>query len=200
MKDKESQFSRELQVLEEKKISSKQVFEGNLLHVYVDEVSLPDQTRSGREWIKHPGACAVVPVFEDGSIMLVKQYRYAPQKIFIEVPAGKIDSGEAPENTAQRELLEECGVTCENLKKAGAFYPAIGYSDEIIHVYVGWGLKLQEQNVDDDEFLVNYRLPFKEALDQIKSGKIDDGKTISAIIQAKLWWQHHKPFKVDFDD
>lgn len=200
MKDKELQFNRELEKLEEKKLSSKKVFEGNLLHIFVDEVLLPDGSRSGREWIDHPGACAVVPVFEDGTIMLIKQYRYAPQKIFIEVPAGKIDKGESPEKTAERELLEECGVSCRHLQKAGQFYPAIGYSDEIIHVYVGWGLQLQKQNADEDEFLVNYRIPFKKALSLIKQGIIDDGKTISALLQAKLWWKENEPFKVDLDD
>ncbi|MCC5940310.1 MAG: NUDIX hydrolase [Balneolaceae bacterium] len=200
MKDKELQFGRELKKLEEKKLSSKKVFEGNLLHIFVDDVLLPDKTTSGREWIEHPGACAVVPVFEDGTIMLIKQFRYAPKKIFIEVPAGKIDKGEPPQRTAERELLEECGVTCRHLQKAGQFYPAIGYSDEIIHVYVGWGLEMQEKNSDDDEFLVNYRVPFLKALDLIKQGEIDDGKTISALLQARLWWMENEPFKVDLDD
>ena len=199
MEDIELQYSRDLIKLEEKKIVSKKVFTGSLLHVFVDDISLPDNNEAQREWIEHPGACAVVPVFEDGTIMLVKQFRYAPKKLFIEVPAGKIDKGEDPLNTAKRELLEECGVACTNLEKAGHFYPAIGYSDEIIHVYVGWGLSLQPQSADEDEFVLNYRIPFSKALKLIKTGIIDDGKTISAITQAANWWKKNEPFKVNMD-
>ena len=199
MQDKEIELNRLLHYLEEKQISSKKVYEGSLLHVYEDEIELPDKKPSAREWIEHPGASAVVPVFEDGTIMLVKQYRYPPRKLFIEVPAGKIDKGESPQTTATRELQEECGILCERLEKAGDFFPAIGYSDEIIHVYVAWGLKMQEQNVDDDEFLLNYRLSFSEALRMIEAGDIDDGKTICSLIQASLWWKKNEPFKVKLE-
>jgi len=195
---KDSDLNKHSAQLLEKPLNSRHVFDGKLLQVYYDEVELPDNTTSSREWIKHPGASAVVPVFEDGTIMLVKQFRYPPRKIFIEVPAGKIDSGETAYSTAKRELLEESGISCENLENTGSFYPAIGYADEIIYVYVGWGLTENRQDVDDDEFLLNYRIHFSEALKMIDSGEISDGKTICALTKAWMWWQKNKPFDVQF--
>lgn len=197
MKNKESSASGSHESsLVEKKKSSKQVYDGKLLKVFYDEVTLPDQTFSSREWIKHPGACAVVPVFEDGTIMLLKQFRYPPRKIFIEVPAGKIDPGEDPVRTAERELLEESGVECKHIIQTGSFYPAIGYADEIIHTYVAWGLTIREQNSDDDEFLHPFRVSFQKAIEMIAEGDISDAKTISALIQTKMWWEREGPFPI----
>lgn len=199
MKNKDSGSSADFtSSLVEKEFSSEQVYDGLLLKVYSDRVTLPDQSVSIREWIKHPGACAVVPVFRDGSIMLLNQFRYPPRKIFIEVPAGKIDPGEDPAVTAERELLEESGVRCQNLVKVGHFYPAIGYADEIIYSYVAWDLTVEKQNVDDDEFLQPNRLPYNKALKMIETGEITDAKTISALIQIKLWWEKEKPFPITF--
>lgn len=199
MKKKESSNSESIpSSLIEKKKSSKQVYDGKLLKVFYDEVILPDQTFSSREWIKHPGACAVVPVFEDGTIMLLKQFRYPPRKIFIEVPAGKIDPGEDPIRTAERELLEETGVECRHIIQTGSFYPAIGYADEIIHTYVAWGLTIKEQNVDEDEFLQPYRITYQKAIEMIASGEISDAKTLSALVQTKMWWEKKGPFPIAF--
>jgi ADP-ribose pyrophosphatase len=184
--------------LAEKRISSRHVFDGRLLQVYVDDVQLPDNTVSTRDWIKHPGASAVVPVFEDGTIMLLKQFRYPPRKVFIEVPAGKLDEGEPPKQTAKRELLEETGISCSSISEAGSFFPAIGYADEEIFVFVAWGLTEQAKNVDDDEFLLNYRVSFADALKMISSGEITDGKTICSIIKAKMWWEDNEPFPINF--
>jgi len=184
--------------LSEKRISSRHVFDGRLLQVYVDDVQLPDNTVSTRDWIKHPGASAVVPVFEDGTIMLLKQFRYPPRKVFIEVPAGKLDEGEPPEETAKRELLEETGISCSSISEAGSFFPAIGYADEEIFVFVAWGLTEQAKNVDDDEFLLNHRVPFADALKMISTGEISDGKTICSIIKAKMWWEKNEPFPINF--
>ena len=185
--------------LTETPIRSKNVFDGVLLNVFVDEVRLPDGTTSTRDWIKHPGASAVVPVFEDGSVMLLKQYRYPPRKIFTEVPAGKLDPGESPETTARRELTEESGLICSNMVKTGEFYPAIGYANEVIHVYAAWGLSEQEQQSDDDEFLLTYRIPFSKALQMVKEGEIMDGKTIVSLAKTWLWWEKNGPFPVSFD-
>lgn len=199
MKDQQSGSRQQTSSnLKETRISSKRVFGGKLLQVYIDEVTLPDGGTSTREWIKHPGACAIIPVFEDGSIMLLKQFRYPADKVFLEVPAGKIDAGEQPLETAKRELTEESGLSCAHLERAGSFYPAIGYADEIIHVYVAWGLTQSSQKTDDDEFLINHRIPFAQALHMIETGDIMDGKTISALTQAKSWWLKHKPFEITF--
>lgn len=199
MKDKELQkISRQNPELIETEQRSENVFRGKLLNVYLDEVQLPDNTFSTREWIKHPGACAVVPVFEDGTIMLLKQFRYPPRKVFVEVPAGKIDAGEDPAVTAERELLEESGIHCEKLVHVGHFYPAIGYADEIIYSYVAWGLTVDQQKTDDDEFLKPYRISYQKAIQMIESGEITDSKTISTLIQVKMWWLKNHPFQVRF--
>lgn len=184
-------------LLMEKPLASEHVYDGALLQVYTDKVELPDKTTSTRDWIKHPGASAVVPVFEDGTIMLLKQFRYPPRKVFIEVPAGKLDPGESPRSTAERELLEESGIRCHHLAETGSFYPAIGYADEIIYSYVAWGLELEEQNEDDDEFLLNYRIPFSEAMKLIETGEITDGKTICTLLHASIWWKKNGPFSID---
>lgn len=199
MKNKESSRSEfDASLLIEKENFSKQVYDGKLLKVFYDEVTLPDQTFSSREWIKHPGACAVVPVFEDGTIMLLKQFRYPPRKIFIEVPAGKIDPGEDPVRTAERELLEESGVECKHIVQTGSFYPAIGYADEIIHTYAAWGLTIKDQNVDEDEFLQPFRISYQKAIEMIGVGEITDAKTITALFQTKMWWEKKGSFKISF--
>lgn len=192
-------LSRDMEKLGEKKKTSKRVFDGKLLQVYYDEVTLPDGNESTREWIKHPGASAVVPVFEDGTIMLLRQFRYPPNKVFLEVPAGKLDPGESPESTAKRELLEESGLYCHNLERTGSFYPAIGYADEIIYSYVAWNLDIQKSELDEDEFLLNYRISFSDALQMISQGGIQDAKTICTIMNAANWWRKQSPFTVKLD-
>lgn len=180
----------------ERTLSSKEVFNGRLLHVFFDEVRLPDGTTSTREWIKHPGASAVLPVFENGDVMLIRQFRYPMAQIFYEVPAGKIDPDENADSTARRELKEEAGLSCQSYQYIGHFYPGIGYSDEIIHLYTAWNIDSFEQNVDDDEFLLKERLPFSEAVEMVHSGEISDGKTMVTVLRAWHWWQNEGPFSV----
>jgi ADP-ribose pyrophosphatase len=192
-------FKGDLEKLGEEKIVSKHVFDGKLLQVYFDEVKLPDGNNSTREWIKHPGASAVVPVFEDGSIMLLRQFRYPCRKVFLEVPAGKLDPGESPESTAKRELLEESGLSSGNLMQTGSIYPAIGYADEIIYSFVAWNLDEKSIQLDEDEFLLNYRVSFSDALSMISDGQIQDAKTICTLINAANWWKKHAPFSVKLD-
>jgi ADP-ribose pyrophosphatase len=184
--------------LVENTVQSREEFKGNLLHVFIDEASLPDNSTSVREWIRHPGACAVVPVFKDGTIMLVKQFRYPVKQIFYEVPAGKIDPGEPPEETALRETEEETGIRAGSIAYIGHFYPCIGYSDEIIHIYAAWDLDQLPGNTDHDEFLVNFRVPFQQALNMIEKGDITDSKTICSLIKTSLWWRRNRPFQVSF--
>ncbi|SHF93720.1 ADP-ribose pyrophosphatase [Fodinibius roseus] len=180
----------------EQTLSSKEVFNGRLLHVYVDEVSLPDGSTSTREWIKHPGASAVLPVFENGDVMLVRQFRYPMSQIFYEVPAGKIDPDEEAGSTARRELREEAGLTCSHFQYIGQFYPGIGYSDELIHLYTAWDIESFDQQVDEDEFLLKERIPFREAVDMVHSGEITDGKSMVTLLRAWHWWKEEGPFVV----
>lgn len=165
--------------------SSKEVYKGKLLHVYYDEVNLPNGAISSREWIKHPGACAVVPIFENNDVMLIDQFRYPPKELFMEVPAGKIDQGETVDRTAERELLEETGLIADSLINIGHFYPAIGYANEIIHIYVAQGLSQTNENTDEDEFVQQRRIPFQKAIEMVHSGEINDGKTICCLLRAQ---------------
>lgn len=181
----------------EKKVSSEKVFSGNLLHVYRDKVKLPDGSISHREWIDHPGACAVLPVFETGEVQLVKQFRYPLRQNFLEVPAGKIDPGEDPLVTAKRELEEESGIRGKHWVALGGLHPCIGYTNEIIYLYLTWELDVSDNHVDHDEFLKPVRLPFAEAIRLAYSGDITDGKTIANILRAAKWWKEHAPFPVD---
>lgn len=170
--------------LVEQKNHSEKVFSGELLHVYKDEATLPNASAGRREWIEHPGACAVVPVFSNGDCVLIQQFRYPVQQLFWEVPAGKIDPDEDPFSTASRELGEETGYCAEEWTYIGHFYPAVGYADEIIHIYLAEGLIQGEQNMDQDEFLSVYRVPFDEVISMIHSGEINDAKTIASIIRV----------------
>lgn len=179
--------------LVEQKLSSKEVFKGKLLHVFYDEARLPSNEIGTREWIKHPGACAVVPIFDNDDIMLIKQFRYPMSQIFWEVPAGKIDQGETHDKTAFRELEEEAGLSSQSFAYVGHFYPGIGYSDEVIHIYIAWNLETVEQNTDEDEFVVKVRLPFEEAIQMVHSGEINDGKTVICLLRAWYWWNKNKP-------
>ncbi len=191
MKKKKKEYS-----LLEKKISSERVFSGNLLQVYKDRVLLPDGRASEREWIKHPGASAVLPVFESGEVQLLKQFWYALRIKFLEVPAGKIDPGEEPIRTAKRELEEECGVRARHWTSLGVLYPGIGYSNEVIHLYLAWGLEVHDNSADDDEFVEPVRVLFKNAVEQTLNGEITDAKTIITILRAAKWWKENAPFPI----
>jgi ADP-ribose pyrophosphatase len=159
--------------------------DGVLLTAYRDTVELPDGEESVREWIEHPGASAVVPLFEDGTTILLRQYRYAPGREFIEVPAGKIDKeGEDPAEVAVRELAEEAGYTAETLTPLGETYPCIGYSNEVIYLFLAENLSEASEEAEDDEFVEPFRLPFAEAVAMARRGEILDAKSAVALMRA----------------
>ena len=174
--------------LVERRLQSKKVYSGNLLHVYRDSVSLPDKSRAVREWIDHPGAAAIIPVFEDGSTLLVEQYRYSVQQIMLEIPAGKRDGDEPFLETARRELDEETGWFAEEMIYLGKSFPVIGYSNEIIHFYLAQNLKPGKAEKEADEFLRISRIPLLEALKLVQSGEILDMKSIVGIMKAHEYY------------
>ena len=172
----------------EKKISSTNVYKGRLLDVYCDDIELPNGHKSKREYIMHVGAACVVPVDNDGNIIIEKQFRYPFHKVLTEIPAGKLDSKQEPHlDAALRELKEETGYTAEEMIYLGEFLPTCAYSDEIIHMYLATGLSLGEQKLDDDEFVGVEKMPLEEAVKEIMNGNITDGKTQTAILKAYLY-------------
>ena len=165
--------------LEEKCLSSKEIYDGKIMKVRVDEVTLPDGNVSHREYIRHAGGSAVLLV-ADGKVALVKQYRYAYGKAIYEIPAGKLESGEDPQSGAKRECEEETGYSAD-LKHLLDIYPSPGYTDEIIHIYLGENAKFVGQRTDAGEFLTCEFIPLERVVQMIERGEICDAKTVVAI-------------------
>ena len=172
--------------LTETTLRSEQLIEGTLLKAFRDEVRLPDGATAVREWVKHPGGSAVVPLFADDTTRLVRQYRYVPRQVILEVPAGKADyEGEDPEAVAARELEEEIGWRAGRLELLGAFHPCVGYSDERIHVFLALDLVKVEQRLSGGEFLEVVTMPFDEAVAMARRGDLLDMKTVVALLLAE---------------
>lgn len=165
----------------ETELDSETVFKGRLMHVKRDRVRLPNGGESTREYIVHPGAVVVIPVFDNGDLLLERQHRYPLRRDFIELPAGKIDPGEDDLTCAQRELEEETGYTATDWREVTTIYPCIGYSDERLAFYLAKGLKEGNHGRDPDEFLEILRVPFAEAMDWVRSGKICETKTVIGL-------------------
>lgn len=171
----------------EKKISSEDVFDGVLLHVKRDQVKLPNGNTAVREWIRHPGAAAVIPMLPNGDVILVRQYRYPVERVTLEVPAGKLDvPDEDPLLCAKRELEEETGYHAEKYWKLTTIATTVGFSNEYIHLYAAEGLTPGPQHPDEDEFINAVRMPLREALEMVEDGRIFDAKSaISILMLAK---------------
>jgi ADP-ribose pyrophosphatase len=168
--------------LAETTIESSQAFKGRLLEVRRDRVRLPDASESTREYVRHPGAVLIVPVLDDGRLILEHQFRYPLGRVMLEFPAGKIDPGESPEATAKRELLEETGFTAREWRHLGTLHPCPGYSDERIELFLARGLERQGgQNLDPGEFIDLLYLPPAEITAAVREGGITDGKTVAAL-------------------
>jgi len=171
--------------LKESKISTTVVYKGDFLDVRQDEVLLPNGETGTREWINHPGAVVIVPILPNGEIALIKQFRYAAGSEFIELPAGKLDAGEDPEECALRELEEEIGYRANKIKFLANIHPAIGFTNEIMGVFLAENLEKTEHNRDKDEFLELVPTTLTEALNLVWENKITDVKSIIGL----LWLQ-----------
>ncbi len=176
----------------EKKLDSEDIFSGCLLKVKKDKVELPNGNIAYREWIKHPGASAVIPILPNGEIILVRQYRYPVQAVTLEIPAGKLDiAGENPLECAKRELKEETGITADTWINLGDYYPSVAYTTECITLFLASGLHKGERKLDEDEFLNLEEVPLEDVVQDIMDGKIADGKTIAAILKADKYLSTH---------
>jgi ADP-ribose diphosphatase len=165
----------------ETRVSGETVFDGRLLHVKRDHVLLPDGKQADREYIIHPGAVVIAALTESDELVLERQFRYPLGHDFIELPAGKIDPGEDPAQTARRELAEETGYAASNWRRLGVIHPSIGYSNERIEIFLAEGLSRVESRLDDEEFLEVFTLPFCSAIEWVRSGAITDTKSIAAL-------------------
>ena len=180
-----SSAARPMSDLTEAQLSSEQLVDGVLLKAFRDEVRLPNGQTSVREWIDHPGASAIVPVFEDGRTLLVRQFRYPPRRAFLEVPAGKIDEpGEAPADVAARELEEETGWQAGRFEHVGTAYPCIGYSNEQIHVFTAHDLDRGTQALAAGEFVEVVEVDFETALSRARHGHLPAMTTVTALVYA----------------
>ena len=169
-------------------ISSELVFDGKLLKVHRDVVRLPDGSQGAREYIRHPGAVAVVPLFDDRSVLLERQFRYPHGREFIEVPAGKLEPNEPHLETAKRELLEETGYSAGEWLRLGVIHQGIAHSDEAIDLFLARKLKRERSAaLDAGEFLETLIVPFDEAIAMVRDGRITDSKTVAALLWVKTF-------------
>jgi len=166
-------------------LESRRIFKGRVVDLSVDRVRLPNGNVCELELIRHPGAAAVVPVDASGHVLLIRQYRYATGGFLLEVPAGKLDAGEAPEACAAREAQEETGFRTGSLVPLGWIWTTPGFTDEKIWLFLGRDLTPAEQGLQDDEVLSVERLPLDEAASMALCGEITDAKSIAALLRAQ---------------
>ncbi|EXI77962.1 MAG: ADP-ribose pyrophosphatase [Candidatus Accumulibacter appositus] len=172
--------------LREEQIESSQVFRGRLLDVRLDRVRLPDGEECQREYVRHQGAVVVIAQLDNGQLLLVRQHRYPLGRSILELPAGKIDAGEAILETGRRELLEETGYGAVDWRYLGVMHPCVGYSNERIEIFLARGLRREaEQSLDCGEFMDVLSLSLQDALAAVKSGEITDAKTITGLFWAE---------------
>lgn len=179
--------------LDEKTISSRNIYDGKIIRVRVDKVRLRDGNESFREIVEmtKKGAVAIVPIVDD-KVYFVKQYRKSLGKDLLEIPAGRVDAGEDPVDSARRELTEEIGFWPNELQQMAFFYSSPGFSDEVIYLFLARDLVKQEAAGDEGEFLEVHSLPLSEALEMISNGEIEDGKTITGLLLASYYLSNMK--------
>ena len=171
--------------LSEKMSSSEDIFDGVVLHVKRDMVTLSNGNTAVREVIRHIGAVCVIPVTENNDVIVERQYRYPLDRVILEIPAGKLDAPDENRLSAiQRELREETGYTADEWTEIGDFHPAPAYSDEYITMYLARGLHQGDRHLDEDEFLDVYAVPLSDLVRDVMEGRISDAKTQVAVLKA----------------
>ncbi len=170
--------------LQEKTVSEEVIFEGRIIKVQKDMAELENGAAVSRELVIHSGGVCVVPIDEEGNVYLVKQFRYPFKEVLTEVPAGKLEVGEAHREAGLRELKEEIGAKCESFEYLGVMYPSVAYLTEKIHMYLATGLEFSEQDLDEDEFLDVFKMKLEDAVNMVLNGEIKDGKTQTALLLA----------------
>ena len=177
----------------EREISSELIYDGSVVHLYVDRVALPNGVEGVREYVKHIGAVAVLPLTADGEVICVRQYRHAHRRVMTEIPAGKLDSTtEDHVSAALRELREETGATCEKLTYLGLFRSTPAILDEKIDLYLAEGLTFGDTDPDEDEFLEIVKIPLEELTEMVMRGEITDGKTLVAVLKVNEFLRRRK--------
>ncbi|MBS4217244.1 NUDIX hydrolase [Bacillus sp. FJAT-49711] len=173
---------------EEKTIQSNEIFNGKIISLQVDDVELPDGKMAKREIVKHPGAVAVIALTDQNKIVMVEQYRKPLERSLLEIPAGKLEYGEEPLVTAERELEEETGYAAGKMEHLTSFYTSPGFADELIHLYIAKDLKkIDNPKIgDEDEFVELYEITLEEALQFVLDKRIYDAKTAYAVLYLQL--------------
>lgn len=181
----EFDIQKENSRLREVRTGSEEIFNGVVLHVQRDTVRLPNGSETIREVIRHIGAVCVIPVLENGDVVMERQYRYPLDRVILEIPAGKLDAADEDRFSAiQRELREETGYTAGEWTEIGDFHPAPAYSDEFITMYMARKLRKGDRHLDEDEFLDVYTVPLKDLVEDVMAGRISDAKTQVCILKA----------------
>lgn len=176
------------------KVSSRRVYTGRIISLDVDRVRFPNGTTGELEMIRHSGASAVVPLFDAGKtdpdVLLIRQYRYAANGYLYEIPAGRLDPGESPEECAKRELREETGYSANQIQLLTTIYTTPGFTDETIHIFMVAGLTVGVANLEPDEFVELQSIPLSRAIAMVRSGEIMDAKTAMGLLLTHI---SHRP-------